>query len=92
MRSLRRDGDERAVGFGLIISAYLIRITRHDHRASPESGCVTSAITNVRSSMHRQTNPGQVPLQERNYTFSYINFFKRKVKGAHALFTVAALL
>lgn len=64
------------MGFGLIISAYLIRITHHDHRASPESGCVTTAITNVRSNVHLQTNPEQVPHQDRNYTFSYNYFFK----------------
>lgn len=45
MRSFRGGSDERAVGFGLIISAYLIRITRHDHRARPERVCVTAAIT-----------------------------------------------
>lgn len=44
-RSFRRDGDERGVGFGLIISAHLIRITLHDHRARPERVCVTAALT-----------------------------------------------
>ncbi len=68
-RSFRGDWDERAVGFGLISSAYLIRITRHDHRARPKSGCVTVAIANVRSIAHIQTNPGQVPDQEKQQAF-----------------------